>query len=372
MNKEEYNKIIDIENAKKYYDGVYKERNLEIVKIINNIIKNDFSNKNVRILDLAAGSAQIASLLLEKNTNIVEYIWNDFADEVINYAKTIINDNRFIINTNDCMSIKGDYDIVICVSLEHILDDIKLLNNFSGNTYFCICSPNFNSKGHYRFFQNVNEMVKRYSCIFQSVKNKIIKFKREKYILYGYKKYDFIRFEQNNNNFKNNTDLAQMFNKKAYNYLESDNFSEMYKYVADNIINSVLDVGCWTGMLYKNIDTKNIKYLGFDLCKDAINVAIKTFNTNIFIVNDIYNIINKHFDTIYFGGIFYYIDDANKLFFLNKYIEIVKPKRIIIQDLQQTNLDMFAIYNPTIYKLKLNYDNLNIERCLRQILIIDL
>jgi SAM-dependent methyltransferase len=163
-----------------------------------------------------------------------------------------------------------------------------------------------------------------------------------------------------------------MYNKKSYDYLESESFNVIYKYVADNIIGSILDVGCWSGMLYKQITNKNIEYLGFDLCKDAIKDAQNTYNNHIFIVNDICNIIDKHFDTIYFGGIFYYINDNEKLSFLQKYIEIVKPKRVIIQDLQITNFNMLNIYNPIINKLTINYGNLNIERLQRQIIIIDL
>jgi len=42
-----YNEIITYENSKKYYEGIYKDINLEIVNIINNIIKTDFLNKNI-------------------------------------------------------------------------------------------------------------------------------------------------------------------------------------------------------------------------------------------------------------------------------------------------------------------------------------
>jgi 2-polyprenyl-3-methyl-5-hydroxy-6-metoxy-1,4-benzoquinol methylase len=178
MNKDEYNKIITKDTAYKYYEGIYKERNLEIVDIINNEIKNNFSGKNVSILDLAAGCAQIAQYVLKDNSNIVKYVWNDFADNIIDYAKGIIKDDRFIINTDDCMNIKGTFDIVICISLEHILEDIKLINNFSENTFFCICSPNFDSKGHYRFYNNVNEMINRYESLFNKISYKIISHKK--------------------------------------------------------------------------------------------------------------------------------------------------------------------------------------------------
>lgn len=375
MNKQEYNDVITLDNAKKYYSGMYKDRNLKVVEIINNTIKNNYKNTPIKILDLAAGSAQIAELLLKENNNIIQYVWNDFADNVISYAKTIINDERFIINTDDCMNIKGNYDIVICNSLEHILDDIKLLNNFSDDTFFCICSPNFNSKGHYRFFNNVNKMINRYSFIFRNLNYSIIKCtnkKSEKYLLYGYKQYEITKLIQNNN-FKSSSQLNTMYDKQAYNYLESDNFSQLYKFISENTVESVLDVGCWTGILYKHIKNKNIEYIGFDLCKKAISQAVKLYNNSkIFFVNDIYNIINKHVYTVYFGGLFYYINDNNKLSFIQKYIEVIKPKRIIIQDLQQTNLKMLEIYNPKIFNFKLNYKGLNIERLERQVLIIDL
>jgi SAM-dependent methyltransferase len=160
--------------------------------------------------------------------------------------------------------------------------------------------------------------------------------------------------------------LSNLYKKKFYSYLESEEFEPLYKYISSNCVGRVLDVGCWTGMLYKNLDHNN--YYGFDLCSEAIEEA-KKLNIELFKVCSWYDFYkhNDNFDTIYFGGVFCYIDD--KVDFLNKYLESFNPKKIIIQDIQITDLSCFIGENKYF---KFEYPNLNEERKLRQVKIIQI
>lgn len=363
MNKDEYIESHKSQTLEKYYEGMYAERNDIIVNVIINKFMN---NENLKILDLAAGSADCAQKLLKKLPNIDKYVWNDYSSEIVSQAKKKINDNRFFINTEDCIEINGDFDIVICVSLEHIELDKKIFNNFKDGTFFIVCSPNFDSRGHFRYYQNINEMKYRYRNFIDGKNNKtLVQKNSKKFILWGYKD------SENLLNFSSQEELNKYYDKQGYNYLESDFFSKMYKIISNNIKGRVLDIGCWTGMLYDYIDNKN-NYLGFDLCSRAIEEAKKK-NNSVFFIHDIndYSFPNiGFFDTLYIGGIFYYVTKKREL--LDKYIELFKPKRIVIQDICTTSFHEFQDLITSKKNITINFPGLNVERKNRQIIIIDL
>jgi SAM-dependent methyltransferase len=177
----------------------------------------------------------------------------------------------------------------------------------------------------------------------------------------------------------NKKQLSNMYNKSAYDYLCSADFTEVYEHAADFLIKkssqSILDVGCWNGMFLKNLLKQGYdnKYIGFDLCSEAIQEALKKYNG----IKDIefhtkswYEMFNnKSFDSIYFGGVFYYIDD--KISFINKYIESYNPRLIVIQDLQITDLSCFNVFSPNTKKFSVDID-VNIERKNRQVITFEL
>jgi 2-polyprenyl-3-methyl-5-hydroxy-6-metoxy-1,4-benzoquinol methylase len=166
----------------------------------------------------------------------------------------------------------------------------------------------------------------------------------------------------------NQNQLNKMHKNGYYNHLCSDEFYEIYNFISKKIIDtklkSVLDVGCWNGMFLNALEENgyNKKYLGFDLSSSAIDEAIKKYkNKNFkFITNSWNNIsILEKYDAIYFGGVFYYIDDKEN--FLNSYIKQCKPKIIFIQDLQNTNLN-FLNTNLNLKYLETFYFEINIDK----------
>lgn len=176
------------------------------------------------------------------------------------------------------------------------------------------------------------------------------------------------------------TKLNKMHKNGYYNYLCSKEFEPVYEFIAENFLNesckSILDVGCWNGMFYKVLKEKkyNDFYLGFDLSSSAIQEGKKLYgnkNTK-FIVESWDNFkSNSNYEGIYFGGVFYYIED--KVNFIKRFINEVNPKIIIIQDLQSTDfsdVDKF-FENVQTKNFKLNL-NINEARRLRQVKIIKL
>jgi 2-polyprenyl-3-methyl-5-hydroxy-6-metoxy-1,4-benzoquinol methylase len=143
-----------------YYTGNYKRRNDVLYSLIETLIPD-----NAKILDIAAGSAYLAERLL-KLEKVSKYVWNDINPEIIEDVESRISDSRFEINTfnaNDPNIDLSEFNVVICLSLEHLENDLDLINQFEKGTLFAICSPNFDSKHHIRFFEKIAGFEKRYS-----------------------------------------------------------------------------------------------------------------------------------------------------------------------------------------------------------------
>jgi SAM-dependent methyltransferase len=174
--------------------------------------------------------------------------------------------------------------------------------------------------------------------------------------------------------------LDKMHKAGYYDYLCSDEFKPAYKLISDKFksasCTSILDVGCWNGMFYRVLQEDGFsgEYLGFDLSASAIDEAkIKYGNSNtLFEVRDWnYFTTSTSFNGIYFGGVFYYIQEKVK--FIRSYIEHYSPKIIAIQDLQNTDLSEIDSYFKDVetFNLTLNVD-VNEARQKRQIKIIKL
>lgn len=174
-----------------YYEKNYKKRNDILLSLINPYIP-----ENCVVLDIAAGSAYVASRLLE-NDKIKKYYWNDINEEIIQDVNNRINDTRFEIKSFDANKPKINFEeinLFISISLEHIEKDLKLIKNLNKNTLIAICSPNFDSKQHVRFFENMETFEKRYSDLIDitanaTIINKISENKiRKKFVICGFKK----------------------------------------------------------------------------------------------------------------------------------------------------------------------------------------
>ena len=171
--------------------------------------------------------------------------------------------------------------------------------------------------------------------------------------------------------------LNKLHHNGYYDYLCSDNFRLIYDYAASFIskgeARSVLDVGCWNGVFYRAVKDlgKTVKYSGYDLSDDAVNFAHKKYaNKDVSFYahdwNDDFKEVGN-VDLIYFGGVFYYIDD--KPGFLKRFIRQHSPKVVVIQDLQATDLSsLVGDYDTMGYrKFKIEYD-INEPRRMRQVL----
>lgn len=173
----ESNSTIDLNESKLYddiytnggYDEAYFKHYSETLYVdiwfkAAHIIKN---LNNPKVIDIGCGPGQFANLLFD--FGITNYKGIDYSKEAIKMAKLRNNKYRehFCLDNAYTSDIYSDaYNVVTLFEvLEHIDDDITLLNNIRKGTLVIFSVPNYISKGHLRCFKSKEELYNRYNDI---------------------------------------------------------------------------------------------------------------------------------------------------------------------------------------------------------------
>jgi SAM-dependent methyltransferase len=116
------------------------------------------------ILDIGCGTGQFAALA--RDHGIVNYCGFDFSKKRLDYARelcpqfTFVLDDAFTTRLFDTFP----YDSVVCTEvLEHVEEDLKLLERVRPGSRMYGSVPSFPSAAHVRFFENANQVAERYS-----------------------------------------------------------------------------------------------------------------------------------------------------------------------------------------------------------------
>jgi len=129
------------------------------------------------IIELGCGTGQFAQIFGD-NPNI-SYIGVDFSEEAINQARLRNPSMKFMCN--DICSIDiSQYDTIIAFEvLEHIKDDLGILERMKPGQRIVFSVPDYMSENHYRCFKSEDEIYLRYQLLdiynieeFELVKNK--------------------------------------------------------------------------------------------------------------------------------------------------------------------------------------------------------
>lgn len=123
-----------------------------------------------RILDVGCGSGQLACLLYD--IGISEYCGIDFSPERIKYARTLCPEYSFVeadvLSSNLLETF--DYDCILSTEfLEHIDNDLKVIERIRPYTTVIASVPNFPCAGHVRYFKNISEIKQRYGRFFDEL-----------------------------------------------------------------------------------------------------------------------------------------------------------------------------------------------------------
>lgn len=150
-------------------------------------------------------------------------------------------------------------------------------------------------------------------------------------------------------------------------YLDTYEASPIYVKKAEIIkqynLTGIIDVGCRVGTVNKYLNGYNYFYYGFDTSVEPIEYAKNLYPNLTFEVRSWDNLIFPNFtvDTLIFGSILMY--EANPYMFFERLVKFYKPKRCIIhevnnkniEDLRYTNLNYFTDnYNCNVYEFNLS------------------
>jgi len=121
------------------------------------------------IIDLGCGVGYFASLVYKKGYK--NYIGIDFSEDMIKHSKKRVPNYEYIlINLSDekLKEIIKNYKLFIMLeTLEHINNDLDVLNKIPSNAVIIGSVPNINAKGHVRTFGGIHDVFNRYESIIE-------------------------------------------------------------------------------------------------------------------------------------------------------------------------------------------------------------
>lgn len=117
-----------------------------------------------KILEVGCGSGSFAHLLFDKSR--LDYHGFDFSDAAVNKARVRTGkaDRFSVARAGDNAAMQRSHDTIVCLEvLEHIEEDLKVVEGWKPGC-ICVCSvPNFDQADHVRFFRHEDEVRERYA-----------------------------------------------------------------------------------------------------------------------------------------------------------------------------------------------------------------
>ena len=164
--KEDYYDEAYIGNTK--YKVHYKESPYyNIWKYVVSLIQKD-----AKVLDLGCGTGQVAQLLIDSDIDFSYGV--DFSKTAIDMANKIVAANFYKADLYHVSTYnKHQYNTVICLEvLEHIENDLIVLDHINKGTTIILTVPNYDSLGHVRYFKNMEEIKTRFGKSFNIIHEK--------------------------------------------------------------------------------------------------------------------------------------------------------------------------------------------------------
>jgi len=193
-------KLNSVELSQAYYDEIFRESQEYAKNVEDSVFRNTWDevasriNQGgyARILDIGCGPGQFAEYLIQRYPSI-EYTGVDFSKIAINAAKERCPSVTFIeadIFQTDILE-KGEYDLVVALELlEHLENDLALLNKIPVGKKVMFSVPNSDAFAHVRFFPSEEAVTERYSSCLSDLQIMPITLANQKvsFLMFGVKK----------------------------------------------------------------------------------------------------------------------------------------------------------------------------------------
>jgi trans-aconitate methyltransferase len=128
------------------------------------VVADRLAKANVdNVLDLGCGPGQVAALLRDKG--LVRYCGIDFSKTSVEIARQVCPAFEFIVaDLSDPDTLAGrEYDCALALEfLEHVEDDVGILDYIKPGTRVLLTVPNFPDPAHVRYFRSAAAVRARY------------------------------------------------------------------------------------------------------------------------------------------------------------------------------------------------------------------
>lgn len=142
-----------------HYYPLYKAVFEEVVRI---------GGQSQKVLEVGCGSGSFAHLLFDKSKLI--YHGFDFSEVAVRKAgaRTGRPEQFSVARADDNAPMQRPYDTIVCLEvLEHIENDLQVVEGWKPGCA-CVCSvPNFDQPDHVRFFRHEDEVRERYQGLLE-------------------------------------------------------------------------------------------------------------------------------------------------------------------------------------------------------------
>ncbi len=159
---ETYNQMFESGGADGAYDLSYRRSPyFPMYKKVYELIRQ-YKLKDV--LEVGCGTGLFARMLHDLDKTI-RYRGFDFSSVALDKARKLFNANELFFqgDATDKNAYSERYEAIICTEvLEHLEDDLAVIDNWQTGL-LCICSvPNYDSVYHTRFFRTEQDVLERY------------------------------------------------------------------------------------------------------------------------------------------------------------------------------------------------------------------
>ena len=137
--------------------------------ILDRILRN---STQTRVLEIGCGRGQFAQMLI--HYGIEKYTGFDFSSTAIELAQNFnLSRADFYVGNaltdTNVLKAHKDYDAVVCTEvLEHINEDLTIVDRIPSGTRFIGTVPNFPYQNHVRHFKDAEAVKSRYSHLFDN------------------------------------------------------------------------------------------------------------------------------------------------------------------------------------------------------------
>lgn len=178
LGSEYYNKVFRDGGCNRIYHRIPQET---VWWPVWNRISEEINNDGtLRVLDLGCGPGQFAKCL--SSFSVDSYLGLDFSSEALGIARQNIKNSpqsdKFIFRECDLLKTKintlnYDYNVIVSTEfLEHINEDLKILEEIKAGTHVFATFPDEDSAGHVRYYSSdkenaCREIKERYEGLFE-------------------------------------------------------------------------------------------------------------------------------------------------------------------------------------------------------------